>query len=167
MVFSTDFVAPLPIATTAITQPTPMTIPSIVRNERSLFREIALRPTMVMLPSRCTLFFMSLHASRPPLLNSLVFLNQAVAHCHDALRVLRDVRFVRDQDDCLSFIIQLLKDAHDFFRGSRVEVPGRFVGEKNRRIGDQRPGDGDALLLSAGKLRRIVILATAEADAFQ
>ncbi len=54
IVFSTDLVAPLPMATTAITQPTPMTMPSIVRNERSLLREIALSPTIVMFQRRCT-----------------------------------------------------------------------------------------------------------------
>src|SRR5437763_12418126 len=52
-----DFVAPLPIATTTMTQPTPMTMPSIVRNDRILLREIAFRPTIVMLPKRMTEFF--------------------------------------------------------------------------------------------------------------
>src|SRR3954464_991562 len=58
MVFSTDFVAPLPMATTAMTHPTPMMIPSAVGNERSFFREIAFRPTMVVLPRRLMEFFM-------------------------------------------------------------------------------------------------------------
>src|SRR5438270_4971876 len=33
-----DFEAPFPFATTTMTQPTPMTMPSIVRNDRILFR---------------------------------------------------------------------------------------------------------------------------------
>src|SRR5260221_592150 len=53
-----DFDAPLPMATTMMTQPTPITMPSIVRNERSLLREIAFNPTTVMLPKRMTEFFM-------------------------------------------------------------------------------------------------------------
>ena len=36
-----------------------------------------------------------------------------------------------------------------------------------RRLGDQRAGDGDALLLSAGELARLMIEAIAEADALQ
>ena len=46
--------APSPIAIIAITQATPITMPSIVRNERSLLRAIALRPTVVMLQRRRT-----------------------------------------------------------------------------------------------------------------
>jgi hypothetical protein len=37
-------------------------------------------------------------------------------------------------------------------RGSRIEIAGRLVGEKQARPVDQRSGDGDALLLAAGKL---------------
>ena len=52
MVCWIDCDAPLPMATTTITQPTPMTIPSIVSDDRSLFRKIAFNPTTVMLPRR-------------------------------------------------------------------------------------------------------------------
>src|SRR5712692_9517429 len=59
MVSWMDYDAPLPMATTTITHPTPMTMPSMVRNERSLFRKMALRPTMVMLPRRLREFLMA------------------------------------------------------------------------------------------------------------
>ena len=40
--------------------------------------------------------------------------------------------------------------------GAHVEIAGRLVGQEDaRRVGD-RPGNGDALLLAAGKLRRPV-----------
>ena len=42
----TCFCAPLPIASIAITAPTPMMMPSIARNERSLFASRLLRPTL-------------------------------------------------------------------------------------------------------------------------
>src|ERR1700753_75381 len=58
IVLSTDFDAPVPMATTAITQATPMMMPSIVRKERSLLREIALRPTRVMFQRRWADVFM-------------------------------------------------------------------------------------------------------------
>ena len=45
-----------------------------------------------------------------------------------------------------------------------VEVAGRLVGEHHLRPGDDRPGDGDALLLAAGKFVRVVAGAVGEAD---
>src|SRR5436305_11230715 len=101
------------MATTAITHATPMMMPSAVRNERSLLREIALSPTMVMLPRRWIEFFMSCeslvlsagslvlsagcwgasqhsalstqHFPRggAALRDALVLLNESVAHVHD------------------------------------------------------------------------------------
>ena len=102
---------------------------------------------------------------RPLLDDLLVVLDQAVAHGDDALGVLRDVGLVRDQHDGLAAVVQLLEDAHDLFGRARVEVAGRLVGEEDGRIGDQRAGDGHALLLAAGELRRLVVLAAGEADA--
>ncbi len=46
----------------------------------------------------------------------------------------------------------------------RVEVPGRLVGDEQRRVGDDRTGDRDALLLAAGKLGRCMPLAAGQAD---
>ena len=85
---------------------------------------------------------------------------------NDPFRELRDVGFVCDEDDRFSVVIQLLKDAHDLFRRVRVEIAGRLVGEKNRRIRDERACDRNALLLSAGKLRWIMTFASFQSDAF-
>ena len=49
--------------------------------------------------------------------------------------------------------------------GGGVEVAGRLVGEQHGRLGDERAGDRDALLLAAGELRRLVVAALGEADA--
>src|SRR5204863_10155115 len=46
-----------------------------------------------------------------------------------------------------------------------VERAGRLVCEEHLGLRDQRPRNRDALLLSAGQLRRIVTQALAEADA--
>src|SRR5215831_18189370 len=43
-----------------------------------------------------------------------------------------------------------------------VERPGGLVGQDHRRIVDQGPSDGDALLLAAGKLGGSMISAIAE-----
>ena len=50
---------------------------------------------------------------------------------------------------------------------ARVEVAGRLVGEEERRLGDQRARDRDALLLAAGELARLVVETIAEADALE
>ena len=46
----------------------------------------------------------------------------------------------------------------------RVEIAGRLVGEDQRRIVGQRARDGDALLLAARQLRRVVMSAIVQAD---
>ena len=43
-------------------------------------------------------------------------------------------------------------DAEDVLARFGVEVTRRFVGEDDEGIADEGPGDGDALLLAAGKL---------------
>ncbi len=43
--------------------------------------------------------------------------------------------------------------------GVLVEIAGRLVGDEDRRIGRQRAGERDALLLAAGQLRRIMMRA--------
>ncbi len=49
-------------------------------------------------------------------------------------------------------LAELAEELEDHLAGVRVEVAGRFVGEDDLGIVDQRAGDGDALLLAAGKL---------------
>ena len=50
------------------------------------------------------------------------------------------------------------------FRVSGVEVSCRFVGEDDRRAGNQGAGDGDALLLAAGEFGRPMIEAALDAE---
>ena len=42
-------------------------------------------------------------------------------------------------------------------RGGGVEVAGRLVGQQQARLVGQGAGDGDALLLAAGQLGRLVV----------
>ena len=79
------------IATTAITEETPIRIPSTVRNERSLFARSdderdAARPQRT-----------AWRSGRASVL--LVALDLAVPDVDDAVRVLGDVALVRHQDD--------------------------------------------------------------------
>ena len=48
--------------------------------------------------------------------------------------------------------------------GARVEVAGGLVGEEHGGPGDERAGDGHALLLAAGELGGLVRQAVAEPD---
>ena len=78
----------------------------------------------------------------------------AVAQPHDAVGAGGDVGLVRDHDDRSAGAVERFQQVHDLVAGGRVEVAGRLVGEDDVGIVDQGPGDGDALLLPAGKLRR-------------
>src|SRR5690606_10547111 len=88
----------------------------------------------------------------------------AVAHDEVALAVVRDVELVGDHDDGDALVVEFLKNAHDLDGGFAVEVAGGFVGEEDVRLVDEGAGDGDALLLSAGKLAGKMIGALGEAD---
>ena len=46
------------------------------------------------------------------------------------------------------------QQVHDLGAGGAVEIAGRLVGKDELRAGRERAGDGDALLLAAGELRR-------------
>ena len=68
------------------------------------------------------------------------------------------LRVVGDHDDGLAVLaVELLQQAEDLLGGLAVEVAGRLVADQQRRIGDDRAGDGDALLLAAGQLARLVL----------
>src|SRR5262249_11202334 len=75
-----------------------------------------------------------------------------VLHDEDAGGELRDVGFVRHQDDGDAGAAQLLEESHDLEAGARVEVAGRLVGQDDLGRGDERARDGDALLLAAREL---------------
>ncbi|OQC72504.1 MAG: hypothetical protein BWX45_00893 [Deltaproteobacteria bacterium ADurb.Bin002] len=67
-------------------------------------------------------------------------------------------RIVRDHDNGFSHVaVEALHHGKDLLGGDAVEIARRLVGDQNRRIGDNGPGDGHALLLAAGHLPRIVV----------
>src|SRR5262245_1524102 len=73
----------------------------------------------------------------------------AVADMDGAVGEGRDVGFVGDEHDGVAGFVQALEQPHDLGAGFRVEVAGRLVGEQDRRVVDERAGDGDALTLTA------------------
>src|SRR3954451_9165559 len=90
-------------------------------------------------------------------------LDPAGPQAHHAVAALGEVQVVGDEHQgraALSFKPE--QEPDDGVAGRLVEVAGRLVGEQERRIGHNRPGDRDALLFAAGQLRRIVMKPLAE-----
>ncbi len=79
----------------------------------------------------------------------------------------RELAVVRDQDDRRPAAVQVAQQVEDGAARAAVEVAGRLVGQDQRRLADQRPGDGDPLALAARELRRLVPEPVLEADALQ
>ena len=74
------------------------------------------------------------------------------------VRVLGDVGLVRhEHDGDAALDVQPLKDAHHLDAGARIEVAGRLVRQQQRRVVDERARDGDALLLAARELVRMMV----------
>ena len=48
--------------------------------------------------------------------------------------------------------VHLAQEVHDLQRQVGIEVTGGLVGEEERRVVDQRPGDGNALLFPTGQI---------------
>ena len=91
--------------------------------------------------------------------------DDAVAHRDDSVGGLGQRRFVRDEHDRQAALAVEISDRReDFLRRPRIEVPGRLVGEQDRRVVDQGAGDRDALLLAAGELVGMAVLPPGEAD---
>ena len=83
----------------------------------------------------------------------------------DAPGVAGDLVFVCDQDDGQPLLaVELLEHVEDLDAGARVEVAGRLVGEEEGGVVDEGAGDGDALLLAAGELGRLVFEPIGQAD---
>jgi hypothetical protein len=88
----------------------------------------------------------------------------ALVEMHRADGARGGVRIVRDHDDGLAVLaVERLEQVEDLVAGLAVEVAGRLVAEQERGIGDDAPGDADALLFAAGEGARVVLCAVREA----
>src|SRR2546430_16724963 len=75
-----------------------------------------------------------------------------------------DGRIVRGQKERGAALMDRLEQLEQLDGALRIEVAGRLVAEKNRRLADDGAGDGDALLLAARKRCSARLAARAEAD---
>ena len=69
--------------------------------------------------------------------------------------------------DRLSLGDQPLEDLKNGFSGDTIQVAGWFVGDDHVRVVDQRPGNGDALFLSTGDVRRDLVSMVGDFDHLQ
>ena len=82
--------------------------------------------------------------------------------------LLDDFHLVGNQNDGdAEFFIDVFQKLENGFHGFRVEGRGRFVGEKDGRIGNDGARDANTLFLAAGELRRIFVFIFGEADEVQ
>jgi hypothetical protein len=71
---------------------------------------------------------------------------------------------VRNESDGEATVVECLQNFNDLDCGATVKVAGGFVGQQDRGLVHEGPGDGNTLLLSAGKLGREVAYAITESD---
>src|SRR5262249_53340933 len=109
------------------------TMPTIVSTVRSLWRRAFLRTSSA-----------TYMAGRRSVDQHAFF------EMNQAMRLFSGLRVVRHHDDRLAELaVQAIEQAENFDGGDAVEIAGRLVGDDQRRVGDQRPRNRDALLLSA------------------
>src|SRR6476660_5658212 len=96
--------------------------------------------------------------------HELILPDQPIPHYNVSLGVSGDVLLVRDHDDGDAVLVELLENGQDLDACAAVEIAGRFIRQQDLRIIDQRARNRDALLLTAGKLTRKMILTTREPD---
>ena len=63
--------------------------------------------------------------------------------------------------------IQLVQEVHHRGGGGGIEGAGRFIGEQQRRVPDERAGDRHALFLPAREVRRAVVDPLSQSDLVQ
>ena len=91
----------------------------------------------------------------------------AVQHPDLARQLIGEARVVGDHDDRGAGGVELADELHDRCAGGAVEVPGRLVGEHDRRTPDEGPGDRNPLPLPSRELGRLERRAVGQADPFE
>src|SRR6478672_10750719 len=120
----------------AMTAPTPMMMPSMVRIERSLLRASARMAIRIMASKSIRHILRSIlklgHVFQSlscdgPVLYQLVAANRPISKVYAALGEFGDVRLVGHHHDGQSVIIQFLKNVQNLDGRPAVEIAGRFV----------------------------------------
>src|SRR5438105_7411461 len=67
------------------------------------------------------------------------------------------IRFVGDEHNRQSLLIQRLQYGHDLQAGTTVQIASWFISQQQRRFIHQSACNSDPLLLTTGELRRLVM----------
>lgn len=87
-----------------------------------------------------------------------IFDDLAVGHEQDAVcGFAGESHLVRDDDHGHALLGEVRHDVQDLVDHLRIESGGRFIEEHDLRLHRERAGDGDALLLATGELRRVFV----------
>ena len=153
---STAWRAPLPTASIAMTEATPMTMPSSVSAVRKRFERRA-RPAAFAASSQPrTVAADRLGAPTPGdpcrRLRPRIAHDLAVADLDHAVGMRRHLRRVGDHDDGVALPREVLEQRQDLGAARAVECAGGLVGEDDLAAVHERARDGDALLLAARQL---------------
>ena len=103
------------------------------------------------------------HFADRPIGNHPAGFHEDRAICNTA----REFHLVGHQDHGRAGFRETLDDDENFGGHFRIERRSHFVEKQMPRLHGQRPADADALLLAAGKFRRIGVGAIAEANHLQ
>src|SRR5260221_6275689 len=126
--------APSPMASMAITEQTPNTMPRTVSSERKRCSQRLRTPNrMVRLRRVSARPPASFSRDRMGLLADIAF-NAAIAKPQGAAGVARNRGVVSDQNQGLALLVEFFEQPEGFGAGSRVEISRRFVRKDCHRI---------------------------------
>src|ERR1044072_713989 len=149
---------PCPMATMAITAATPMMIPNMVKNARSLLRCSAFEAIRIKLNSFmlfqlivCCYWQCGQHfAGRTHLRIPVIFYHFSIFQCYSSAAEGGNVWLMRNKHNGFTLLlVQLLKQGHYFIGGSGIEITGGLIGQYHYRFIYQGAGNGHTLLLTA------------------
>ena len=75
-----------------------------------------------------------------------------------------DIGVMSDHDYGGPLAVQLLEERQNLIASIAIKSAGRLIGQDQCGLIDERPGNGDALLLASGKLAWPMIFAMTQAD---
>ena len=104
----------------------------------------------------------------PPRGHAAQRIDAAIAEPHRAAEVVEQLGLVgHHQYGHAAIGVHGGEELHDLVGRAGVQVAGGLVGQEHIRLVDQRPGDRDTLLLTAGELIGAVVGAIGESDRLQ
>ena len=71
---------------------------------------------------------------------------------------INQILIMGNHDNGSPHMVDGTEQIHNFLRGIRIQVTGRFVRNKEKRLIGQCPGDSHSLLFAAGQLTRVCLI---------